>query len=57
MPKWNTGSRIEEIDLLLITNKSKIFQNQHDHIKVMQLVDERCKLEVEKAIIKLRMPS
>jgi len=57
MPKWNTGSRIEEIDLLLITNKSKIFQNQHDYIKVMQLVDERCKLEVEKAIIKLRMPS
>lgn len=57
MPKWNTGSRIEEIDLLLITNKSKIFQNQHDHIKVMQLVDERCKLEVEKAIIKLRMPA
>jgi len=49
MKTWNTGTRLEEIELLLITNKSKIFQNQHDHIKVMELVEERTKLEVEKA--------
>lgn len=52
--KWNTGTRLEEIELLLIVNKSKIFQVQHDHVKVMKLVEQRCKLAVEKALLEMK---
>lgn len=53
MPKWGSGSRLEEIELMLITNKTALFSGQHtlSHPQLMKLVEDRCKLEVEKASI------
>ena len=50
MNKWtHPKSRKQEVEMLLVLNKTKLFQKQHelDHPVFMRLVEERVKLGIE----------